>query len=205
MPQGLAAGIRDVFVPTAGVLGTAAKARRISRLFGWPALLLFLIAPATQPWASPLMRLAVASPAFLLALGVRLWARGFQREQGFVLNGPYRYVRNPVEVGAVLGFLGAGLVLGLPLWYVPLVVVIAMVYMSFLSMATDKALALQIGPSYLRYSQRVGRWWPSWLPGVNRATRTYSLMHSLKFEGESLVWALGLGVVYGLRAHYWHP
>jgi len=195
-------GIREVFVPTTGLMGAAAFARRISRQFGWAALVLFLVAPFSTPWGQPLERLAVAAPAFLLALGVRIWARGFHRNEGFVLNGPYRYVRNPVELGAVLAFLGGGIVLGLPLWYVPLVIGVAMAYMSFLAIANDKALVLQIGPSYLRYSQRVGRWWPNWLPGVNRATRNYSLMQAVKFEKESLLWAIGLGIVYGVRTHY---
>jgi protein-S-isoprenylcysteine O-methyltransferase Ste14 len=195
-------GIRDVLVPTTGLMGFASKARKLSRQFGWAVLLLFLAAPVADAWGAPLLRLAAAAPAFAAALAVRLWARGFHRTEGFVLNGPYRYVRNPVELGAVLGYLGGGLVLGLPLWYVPLSVGLAMAYMSLLSIANDKALALQIGPSYLRYCQRVRRWWPSLLPGVNRATRTYSLVNALRFEGESLLWLFGLAVVYGVRTHY---
>ena len=138
-----------------------------------------------------------------MALGIRIWSRGYHRSEGFVLNGPYRYVRNPVELGAVCAYFGFMILLGTSWWAIPLYLGAAVAYMSLLSTAVDKSLVLQIGPSYLRYTHRVRRWIPSRLPGVNRATRSYSVLQALRMELESLVWLIGFGIVFGLRTHFW--
>ncbi|MBS1982709.1 MAG: hypothetical protein JST16_00940, partial [Bdellovibrionales bacterium] len=105
---------RDVLQDVAGsdsfLIHAAVKCRKISRHFGWPHLVFLALAP-TFPlrWDASLpLFFVMGIPSVLLGVGLRLWARGFQRStDGLVIDGPYRYVRNPVEVGAIACFVGA--------------------------------------------------------------------------------------------------
>ena len=183
------------------LLVAAQFCRRMSRYFGWPALVLYWVGPDVELSAlvDKKYLLLVGGPAVLLGLVLRIWARGYQRQEGFVLDGPYRYVRNPVELGAVLVYWGVGILLDVPWWYSSGLVLLAMAYLSLVGLATDRDLSLSLGPLYLRYARRVRRWIPSLLPGANRSHRTYSLFQALHFERESLLWALGFFVVMTLK------
>lgn len=139
-------------------------------------------------------------PSLALGLFLRLWARGYQREEGLVTDGPYRHVRNPVELGALLVYLGAGIILGLQWWYNLLCAVIAWIYLTYVSLAFEQMQYLEYGPQYLRYSQRVRRWLPSPVPLTNRSSRAYSLRRALRVEARDVVlWSLGYAVVYAIR------
>lgn len=180
----------------------ATKLSRASAQFGWPMLILYLVGPRLEfDDGGSLFLLLAALPVFTSGVFLRLWARGFSRDEGFVMDGPYRYVRNPVELGALICFAGGAILMGHPTWYCILVLVIAMIFLSFVGTVKDRALAAKLGPVYLRYARRVGRWIPSHLPGSNRSNRSFSLMDGLKWERESLLWALGFILVYALRRH----
>ncbi len=194
--------------PVTHVERIALKFRRVSYQFGWPALLLYLLGPRSQvghdSWAAIIL-LWLGIPAVLSGLSLRLWARGYYRVDGFVMDGPYRYVRNPVELGAVFGFVGASIIMGLPAWYTVLILVLAVVYLSFVGLAADRLLVERYGGAYLRYSRRLSRWLPNSLPAANRSNRSFSVLHALSFERESLVWAAAYIAVFAIRRHLgWH-
>jgi protein-S-isoprenylcysteine O-methyltransferase Ste14 len=196
--------VQGGFLRDSQIMLLSIKLRRVAPQFGWPALALL----ALLPHAEGLMRdplvfryfFVLGLPIFLLGLGLRLWARGFNRKDGFVLDGPYRYIRNPVELGAVLVFHSGGIFMGVPWWGHLVLFVVAIVYLSFVGLAVDRDLELFYGKSFYRYTQRVWRWIPSRLPGTNRTHRTYSLWYALNFEKkEGLLWILGYVVLYGLK------
>ncbi len=186
------------------LVSAAQLCRRSSRYCGWPVLLMYALGPAVDltTFVNQKHLLLVGGPAILLGLILRIWARGYQRKEGFVLDGPYRYVRNPVELGAVLVYLGAGVLLDLPWWYVLTIGFLSLVYLSLVGLATDRDLSLSLGPSYLRYSRRVRRWIPSLLPSANRSHRTYSLFQAMHYERESLLWSFGFFVVITIKVQF---
>ena len=81
----------------------------------------------------------------------------FDAPRALVAVGPYRYVRNPMYVGAAALLLGAGLVVGSPS--------IALLSVAFLAIAhvlvvvyEEPALAETFGDSYAAYRASVHRW-----------------------------------------------
>lgn len=183
----------------------AAKMRAICPQFGWPVLLLFLVGPMKTEANSFEKDFALKAVGILLIVGayaLRLSTRGYHRKSGFVINGPYRYIRNPVEVGAVWGMFGAGMLLNLPLWYLFVVLIMAKGFLSFASLAYEKELLAKLKENYFRYTRRVKRWVPSLLPGVNRVNRDYSLLAAVREERDSVIWAACWVVVYALRSHF---
>ena len=83
----------------------------------------------------------------------------FDPPREFVASGPYRFVRNPMYVGAVGGLLGAGLFLGSPA-----IAWLALVFLVIMHLVVvlyeEPGLARRFGASYERYRQRVARWKP---------------------------------------------
>lgn len=77
----------------------------------------------------------------------------------FVATGPYRYVRNPMYVGAILVLIGAGLIvlspsivlLGFAFW--GLTHILVLVY-------EEPVLTARFGEAYVRYRAEVNRWIP---------------------------------------------
>jgi protein-S-isoprenylcysteine O-methyltransferase Ste14 len=187
------------------LIRAAARMGRLSKQFGWPALLLMALGPSylfeLSPSQLPWLLLFGMGPLFG-GLLLRVWCRGYLRAEGFVLDGPYRYVRNPVELGAVLCFIGASVFLGLHAWYILALAVLAIVYLSVVGVATDRVLVEKHGTVYLRYMHRVRRWIPNGLPGTNRSYRNYSLLMGLKHERESLIWLIGLFAVFALKKRF---
>jgi protein-S-isoprenylcysteine O-methyltransferase Ste14 len=83
----------------------------------------------------------------------------FDPPRRFVASGPYRYVRNPMYVGAVLVILGGGLIVASPavallsglFWL--LVHLVAVLY-------EEPSLESRFGDDYRRYRASVNRWLP---------------------------------------------
>ncbi len=182
----------------------SARVRKFSQYFGWPILLLFLVAPGGR-FASGsefgVYALAAAPVAFC-ALWIRLWSRGYVREMGFVVNGPYRYVRNPVELGSLLGYIAGGIALKIPALYLIPSIGLAMGYMSFTALHYEREMLRRMGRSYLKYSQKVRRWVPLGLPATNSANQDYLLSRAIAHEGASLLWILGWMAVLALRQQW---
>jgi protein-S-isoprenylcysteine O-methyltransferase Ste14 len=83
----------------------------------------------------------------------------FDPPRQFVAVGPYRWVRNPMYLGAVAVICGAGLwlrsiaALGVALLFVLLAHAFVLLY-------EEPSLEHRFGESYLRYKEAVGRWLP---------------------------------------------
>lgn len=76
----------------------------------------------------------------------------------FVASGPYRYVRNPMYVGAAMVLIGAGLALSSPA-----VVALGFVFLLLMHLLVvlyeEPALTARFGAPYERYRSTVPRWW----------------------------------------------
>lgn len=130
-------------------------------------------------WVRPLdARLAVALPAWLRPLGWALAAAGavlaatciatfvtrgrgtpapFDPPREFVASGPYRWVRNPMCVGAAAVLLGAGLAVSSAA-IVLLAFVFLLVMHLFVVLHEEPALADKFDGGYEEYRASVGRW-----------------------------------------------
>jgi protein-S-isoprenylcysteine O-methyltransferase Ste14 len=74
-----------------------------------------------------------------------------------VVDGPFRYSRNPMYLGMVLLLMGLALVLGsLTPWFV-LPVFIALIQYEFILME-ERKMAGEFGAQYAEYRRRVRRW-----------------------------------------------
>lgn len=83
----------------------------------------------------------------------------FDPPRRLVIRGPYRFVRNPMYIGAVLALVGAALFFH----SVPLLIYGAtFLLVSHLFVVTyeEPTLRRNFGPEYDAYCHRVRRWWP---------------------------------------------
>ena len=83
----------------------------------------------------------------------------FDAPREFVATGPYRYVRNPMYIGASLVILGAGLWLQSPS-IVALSALFILVFHLFVLIYEEPTLEDRFGSSYLQYKASVHRWLP---------------------------------------------
>jgi protein-S-isoprenylcysteine O-methyltransferase Ste14 len=84
----------------------------------------------------------------------------FDPPRRLVVAGPYRFVRNPMYVGAALALAGAAL------FYrsMPLLAYAAgflLVMHLFVVVYEEPTLRRMFDPDYAAYCRRVGRWWPT--------------------------------------------
>ncbi|MDQ6892623.1 MAG: isoprenylcysteine carboxylmethyltransferase family protein [Acidobacteriota bacterium] len=82
----------------------------------------------------------------------------FDPPREFVATGPYRWVRNPMYVGAAAVILGAGLVLSSPS-VVLLAFAFVLVMHLFVVLHEERALTERFGDAYDQYRSSVHRWW----------------------------------------------
>jgi len=109
----------------------------------------------------------LAIPGGALALASALWfavaGRGtpapFDAPREFVASGPYRYVRNPMYIGAAMVIAGAGLIVGSPA-IVLLTVGFLLFFHVFVLVYEEPTLREKFGQSYRDYCARVRRWLP---------------------------------------------
>jgi protein-S-isoprenylcysteine O-methyltransferase Ste14 len=88
-------------------------------------------------------------------------AAPFDPPRRLVVRGPYRVVRNPTYIGAILAMIG------LALFYASLSILI---YAAVILVAThllvtlyeEPTLRCSFGADYESYCRRVNRWWPRW-------------------------------------------
>jgi protein-S-isoprenylcysteine O-methyltransferase Ste14 len=83
----------------------------------------------------------------------------FDPPRRLVIRGPYRFVRNPMYIGAALGLAGAAIFYGsIPMAiYAGLFLLAAHLLVIFYE---EPALRRTFGAEYEAYCRRVGRWWP---------------------------------------------
>ncbi|HEY0987381.1 MAG TPA: isoprenylcysteine carboxylmethyltransferase family protein [Kofleriaceae bacterium] len=120
------------------------------------------------PWLGPVgLALAVAGASLAATCIATFIFRGrgtpapFDPPREFVATGPYRYVRNPMYVGAALVILGAGLA-AQSLSIAALALAFLAIAHLFVVIHEEPALERAFGDSYQRYRASVHRWliWP---------------------------------------------
>jgi protein-S-isoprenylcysteine O-methyltransferase Ste14 len=160
------AGLRQAFVALRGVFFSSA----FVLLWLWLALVVRRFDPA----------LGVALPGWLWPLGLVLSFLGgllaascitvfithgrgtpapFDPPREFVAAGPYRYVRNPMYLGAIGVLLGSALMVG-SVAIVLLAIGFWVFTESLVLLYEEPALEERFGPAYLEYKSRVYRWVP---------------------------------------------
>jgi len=92
----------------------------------------------------------------------------FDAPRRLVVRGPYRFLRNPMYVGAILALAGAALYYG-SLSLAGYAVVFAFATHAMVVVSEEPALGRLFGAEYEAYRRRVGRWWPR-LAGARRPT-----------------------------------
>lgn len=180
---------------------------RVSRNFAWPILVIYFMSPETEPFTkmATLWKVLYFGGSFLLlilGLLIRLMSQGYFKNDVFVLDGPYRYVRNPVEMSSLICFLSGFLFLRVPWWYALIGLFVAFLWLSVNATNYERALYLRMGSSFLHYKKRVRRWIPSWLPEVNKSDARYSFNRALKEERMSVLWLLEFLLVAALRFQF---
>jgi protein-S-isoprenylcysteine O-methyltransferase Ste14 len=122
--------------------------------------------PMLPTWLSTLgPALLIVGGVVALACGLEFSIRGrgtpalFDAPREFVASGPYRFVRNPMYVGAITAFVGLALelrsasVAALAALFGLLVHLLVVYY-------EEPELEKRFGPSYAEYRKRVHRWIP---------------------------------------------
>ncbi len=136
---------------------------------GWPAYVIL-----GGKWGSAGIHAAafVAAAFALTGFMLRWWGASYL-SSGIVWNpgvtaaelrvdGPYRYVRNPLYVGNVLQSVGVGM-LGTPIALLIIVLGVVIVH-HFLIGAEERQLLAEQGDAFREYCQRVPRMWPRLTP-----------------------------------------
>jgi len=136
---------------------------------------LTVIAGLALNWLMPLPFLPAAVPArwvggvvFVLALVLLAWAISTITRSGsnvptnrpattIVQSGPYRFTRNPIYFGMMLGLVGLALALD-NLWLLAMLVPFALVIRFGVVAREEAYLERKFGDVYRRYRSRVRRW-----------------------------------------------
>lgn len=85
----------------------------------------------------------------------------FDPPRRLVERGPYRFVRNPMYLGAGLALGGAALVYrSMPL--LAYLVALGLIIQAVVVWYEEPVLGRKFGPDYDDYRRRVHRWWPRW-------------------------------------------
>ena len=120
---------------------------------------------AVGVWQVAGMLLGAAGAALALSCIVAFVVLGrgtpapFDPPRRLVIRGPYRFVRNPMYIGAGLAVVGAALFYqsSALLGYVG---VLFLVTHLFVVAYEEPTLRRTFGKDYLAYCERTGRWWP---------------------------------------------
>jgi protein-S-isoprenylcysteine O-methyltransferase Ste14 len=155
---------------TFAALRSALYAAGFLWLWAWVASLL---RPYDDALGGPLPAWSLAVAFLALAFGgvVVAWCLGsfvvygrgtpalFDAPRRFVARGPYRYVRNPMYIGAAFLLLGYGLyqqspaiVLFVPVWW--------LLFHLLVILYEEPALGSKFGPDYAEYRRWTHRWIP---------------------------------------------
>jgi protein-S-isoprenylcysteine O-methyltransferase Ste14 len=118
--------------------------------------------------------LLVGGVALVLASTVRLLSAGLARSRGreyfwpkeFVAVGPFRYIRNPMALGAVMYLVGLGLLLRSASVLALAALGFAVLHL-FVVFVEEPGLTKRFGQSYLAYKRQVPRWVPRWRPSAS--------------------------------------
>ena len=110
----------------------------------------------------------VGGAIFAIALALAIWAIVTIRQAGtqvetykpttaIVANGPYRFTRNPIYLGMVLGLIGLAIAFD-SLWILATLVLFYLVIRYGVVAREEAYLERKFGDVYLGYKSRVRRW-----------------------------------------------
>ncbi len=127
---------------------------------------LHLLLPGEQVVRSPLRY--IGAPILVLALALVAWGvvlfrragttiKPFRESSTLVLEGPYRWSRNPIYLGMAGGLIGIGVMLGSASPFV-VIPVFAVVIDVVIIRAEEAVLERTFGAVYATYKNRVRRW-----------------------------------------------
>lgn len=174
----------------------------ILRNFEIPSVLILALLPGhafeTTDWLLVFSAI-LGGVLFLLGLALRLWARGYEKGGSFVLDGPYRYVQNPDELGSLLLYIGAYLLAGVMWSWVIAFALLTLGYFACVSGAYEEKLKKKVGATFPRYRTRVNRWLPTLYPAVNRSKAHFNWKKAFKHEYSIWLWIVSVAVVRILR------
>ena len=136
---------------------------------------LAVLAALALQWLMPLPLLPAAAPAgwvggavFAIALALAVWAIATLTRAGsnvptnmptttIVDAGPYRFTRNPIYLGMIVGLIGLAIAFD-SLWLLVALMPFALVIRYGVVAREEAYLERKFGDVYRRYRSRVGRW-----------------------------------------------
>jgi protein-S-isoprenylcysteine O-methyltransferase Ste14 len=83
----------------------------------------------------------------------------FDPPRRLVVTGPYRFVRNPMYIGAGLALLGVAVYYGSASLFLAVAIFLLIVFV-FILAYEEPTLRRMFGDDYEAYTRRVGRFWP---------------------------------------------
>jgi protein-S-isoprenylcysteine O-methyltransferase Ste14 len=107
----------------------------------------------------------IGLPLILIGLILRFWASGYIGKESrskelmvntLIINGPYRYIRNPLYLGNFFLTLGVLLGLNLPIYFILLIIVLFWIYYAMIIKAEEDFLKERFGEEYLSYWKMTG-------------------------------------------------
>jgi protein-S-isoprenylcysteine O-methyltransferase Ste14 len=146
------------------VIWTILRVAAVVLFVGWAVLHLRVLDRAfgvrLAEWLKPvgIVVLSVGGVVVLLCGGMPSTPRIIPTE--FVVLGPFRYVRNPMSLGAVTMMLG----LGLFCRSISILLLFALLFLFmhiFVVFVEEPALEKRFGASYVEYRHSVNRWLPT--------------------------------------------
>ena len=162
-------------------------------------LLLFVIfgssADGPQGMAAELAELlgfALLVAATLWRIWCALFIAGSKNAE-LATAGPYSIVRNPLYLGNLLGAVGFGFAVQMPLLALLLALAFALFYPAVVA-NEERNLAARFGERYSQYCARVPRWLPDWSRYEEAATVTVSprRVRAAIFDAMWFLWAFAL-------------
>jgi protein-S-isoprenylcysteine O-methyltransferase Ste14 len=131
--------------------------------------ILSLVLPIGPGLASP-NRLGFGVGLLFVVLGLALGALSIRRfiqagtspvpgepSTALVIEGPYRFTRNPIYIGFILIYFGLGLILT-SLWVLALLIPVLLILQRGVVEREEAYLERQFGEDYRKYQARVPRW-----------------------------------------------
>ena len=115
------------------------------------------------------IRWPVGAALVLAGLGILAWAAGLFRRRGnnlppwqpvaeLVINGPYRWTRNPMYLGMALLYAGLAVAFDSLLAIILLAVLVLPIIQTQVIAKEERYLESKFGEPYLAYKKQVGRW-----------------------------------------------
>jgi protein-S-isoprenylcysteine O-methyltransferase Ste14 len=144
-----------------------------------------------------------------LGEGIRLWAVGYAggatRTRGdtvpaLVHAGPYLWVRNPLYIGNILLYTGAGVLFGY-LYFSFLVFLYSSVQYSFIIAFEEELLSQLFGDSYEAYRKEIPRWLPKKSDSLLASDHAFHFKVALRSEKSTLFAIVVLLLVYAVKQY----